>query len=755
MRKANKGKIRGGLMMSWLVSYLIVLMLPIIAYGVTWVVTDRVVEDEVCDNNLLTVQQMRKLLEERLDDALCVRDYLRADTKLATLFPLHLPLSAQDRYDIWRASESVNQQIELNQFIKSGYVYLRATGQAMCNASLYDFGLMMKDQHADDLLDPAAWEETLRAYHYSDFVTIPLRSGGSRIALLSSLPTSTLTQPSATLVLLLDTRNYLSNVTDIQLNDDSAFFLLDEAGCVVAENLDANEELLPPIEQMSGESGCFTRRVKGQKLAFTYATLKNTGWRYVCVSRLTISQRLTYLKMLMIASIVGSALCGLLLAYWLAKRKFSDIHGLIDRLARKTVSTQAISGNEYQQIEQILDDTLRNTDQLDRIVQTQTEQLRRHALERLLLSPLDDAGFLSAAGISFRYEYFHVILFFLNETTETTIDPAERSELLRRAMDALLAQCEGFADAQSLLRDDLGVVLLNTERESLPSERADAMLEAIRRQQQSLRARFRFLGVSISSPCAGLEKIRQAYQEAYDWVSYALMLPPGNNAIYHAEKDEMNAQRFVATALQENLLSEAIASGNETAALSLVEKLCAPLHSAPVDLSIARCFFFDLLAGLMRAQSGEEAQSLIHQAVREVESARSPQQMQSSLRQTVAQLVRRQAPVSPSGDLLEEIMRLIEENYHDADFNITRLAEMLGRNLSYLSKYFKDRTGVGLYDYLNRARIAQAKRLIDQSDAPISSLIGQAGFENLGSFIRVFKKYEGMTPGAYQKGEKP
>ena len=43
MRKANKGKIRGGLMMSWLVSYLIVLMLPIIAYGVTWVVTDRVV----------------------------------------------------------------------------------------------------------------------------------------------------------------------------------------------------------------------------------------------------------------------------------------------------------------------------------------------------------------------------------------------------------------------------------------------------------------------------------------------------------------------------------------------------------------------------------------------------------------------------------------------------------------------------------------------------------------------------------------
>ena len=31
MRKANKGKIRGGLMMSWLVSYLIVLMLPIIA----------------------------------------------------------------------------------------------------------------------------------------------------------------------------------------------------------------------------------------------------------------------------------------------------------------------------------------------------------------------------------------------------------------------------------------------------------------------------------------------------------------------------------------------------------------------------------------------------------------------------------------------------------------------------------------------------------------------------------------------------
>lgn len=745
-----------GLLLSWLVSYLLILVLPVVAYVMTWMVTGSVVEDEVRENNLMMVRQMRRLLDERLEDALCVRDYLRSDMKISALFPLHLPLDAQDHYDLWRASDSMNTQILQNQFIDSGYIYIHETGQSMCNGSLYDYDLLMNVVHSGDQMDREAWRECLEGYHYSDFVTLPCSSGGRRIALLSSIPASTLSRPSATLVLLLDTDNYLRNVTDARLGDDSAFFLVDGEGSIVAKSQGGDEALLSREGSMEAESGFFSSRVQGKNLVCTYATLEITGWKYVLVAALTLSQRLTSLKMLMMISVIVSALGGLLLAYWLAKRKFADIHALIERLASKSVRPQTVSGNEYQQIEQILDDSLRNTDRLDRIIQAQTQQLRRHALERLLLEPQDSEDVLASAGMTFRFEYFQVVLVFLNETTESTIEAAERDRLLQGAVDVLIRQCEPYADVQALLFREMGVVLLNTEQQGMTPDQEEAMELAVGEEQQRLRRQFRYLGVSISASRAGSGQVSAAYQEALSWARYALMLPPGNNAIYHAEKGGLNAQSFVVTAVQESLLADTIASGNEAAARSLTEKLCEPLYGEPVDRPILRCFFFDLLAGLLRAQDGEETRQLVNAAVREVENAQDVQQMQVSFERVVMQLVKRQAPANQPGEttLQEEILRLIEENYADANFNITRLAEMMGRNLSYLSKYFKDRTGVGLYDYLNRIRIAHAKKLIDQSDAPISSLIGQAGFENLGSFIRVFKKYEGITPGAYQKSER-
>lgn len=747
---------RGGLMMSWLVSYLIVLMLPLLAYGVTWVVTDNVVEEEVCENNLILVRQMRQLLDERLDDAVCLRDYLRANTRLSSLFPIHLPLEAQDHYDIWGASRSVQTQISQNQFVSSGYVYIHATDQALCNGSIYDYDLLMKVIHSTDQLDSAAWKEVLGAYHYSDFVIIPERNGKNRIALISSIPISVLSKPSATLVLMLDTDNYLSNVTDIPLSEDSAFYLLDEEGRIVASSPNAETVLFPSHGKMSGESGFLTQENNGRVRLFTYATLKNTGWKYVCSATLTISQRLSHLKMLMIISIISSALFGLMLAYWLAKRNFTAIHNLMNRLSRKAVSSTAISGNEYQQIEQILDDMLRNTDQLDRIVQTQTEQLRQHALERLLEGSSEADRMLQSAGIAFQYEAFHVMIIFLNETTETTIEAAERSQLLHHAMELVCRQCAGYADSCAVMIRETGVILLNMPDEEILQNHREELERAFGEEQSRLRERFRFLGISISAPCTGLEHIPEVYKQAQDWVNYALMLPPSSSAIYRAEKGGLNAQNHVLTTMQETLLVETIASGNESAARSLTEKFCEPLYHAPVDMSVLRCFFFDALAGLMRLQSDEEAIALLNRATHEMENALNLQQMQACLERIVAQLARRQQPAAQSGEngMQEEILRLIDENYMNADFNITRLADMMGRNLSYISKSFKDRTGIGLYDYLNRVRIAHAKKLIDQSNAPISSLIGQAGFENLGSFIRVFKKYEGMTPGAYQKSDR-
>ena len=53
-------------------------------------------------------------------------------------------------------------------------------------------------------------------------------------------------------------------------------------------------------------------------------------------------------------------------------------------------------------------------------------------------------------------------------------------------------------------------------------------------------------------------------------------------------------------------------------------------------------------------------------------------------------------------------------------------------------------------DFLNRYRIEKAKEILrDDPSIKIVDLSAMVGFNSSNSFIRVFSKYEGITPGAY------
>jgi AraC-like DNA-binding protein len=72
----------------------------------------------------------------------------------------------------------------------------------------------------------------------------------------------------------------------------------------------------------------------------------------------------------------------------------------------------------------------------------------------------------------------------------------------------------------------------------------------------------------------------------------------------------------------------------------------------------------------------------------------------------------------------------------------------LSRNVFF--KWFKEQFGISPLEYINAARIRQAKDLLNDLRNDIQSVSAQCGFSDVNYFIRVFKKMEGITPGAYQ-----
>ena len=89
--------------------------------------------------------------------------------------------------------------------------------------------------------------------------------------------------------------------------------------------------------------------------------------------------------------------------------------------------------------------------------------------------------------------------------------------------------------------------------------------------------------------------------------------------------------------------------------------------------------------------------------------------------------------------------------HYSQDMSLGMLAEVAGLSASYLSFLFKQETGQTITDYLAGLRIEQARRLLKESELPISEISSFVGYSDNNYFIKVFRRHYGMTPGDYRK----
>jgi len=106
--------------------------------------------------------------------------------------------------------------------------------------------------------------------------------------------------------------------------------------------------------------------------------------------------------------------------------------------------------------------------------------------------------------------------------------------------------------------------------------------------------------------------------------------------------------------------------------------------------------------------------------------------------------------------LNEKLLNLfiIEAIYKNPDLKITHLSEKLHTNRTYISKHINTQFSCTFNDFVNRYRIEEAKRLLTEHSSKTYSLnyiSEKSGFGSMGSFMRVFRDFEGITPGQYRE----
>lgn len=85
------------------------------------------------------------------------------------------------------------------------------------------------------------------------------------------------------------------------------------------------------------------------------------------------------------------------------------------------------------------------------------------------------------------------------------------------------------------------------------------------------------------------------------------------------------------------------------------------------------------------------------------------------------------------------------------DCSLRALAAALGYNPDYISRHFKQRTGIPYNEYLNARRLSHAAYLLTATDKGCLSVAMESGYASLRSFNRNFKTHFGVTPAEYRR----
>lgn len=100
----------------------------------------------------------------------------------------------------------------------------------------------------------------------------------------------------------------------------------------------------------------------------------------------------------------------------------------------------------------------------------------------------------------------------------------------------------------------------------------------------------------------------------------------------------------------------------------------------------------------------------------------------------------------------QKILDYIRMNYADCNLTAEQVAQVAGCNKAYLSRLFKAHLQMSYIDFLTQMRMAEAKKLLRNTDLTIKEIVTRVGYIDDSSFRRKFKALFGISIMDYRNG---
>ncbi len=736
--------IKKNMIFVWILSYLTVTLIPFICSGIIYSRAKAAIKNEFVINSTQEMDKFKMSVDNIVMNMSSIPRNLWNDESVSRLcyMPENTPYTEYVG-DAFLATKKIQKILSANPYLSEAYIYYKNIDLITANHHMYTRKSFYDHNFNDSDL---TYEEWTSAFEHNNYAVSKLitYSGGSRqtVDVFYQIP-EFLTEFDAMVVLSIDTATLLNDakmVTD--LYSDVGMFILSKDGEVIMTNgvVDKIPENSKDCTVISDASDIIT-------------------WRYVFViSSKVFDKKLSYFKLVNILNVIISlVLCGILIYFFAKKnvRPFSKLRMIYNKGEENDITLIDDVLNDYRSAKQ---------------AQSKAEQA--NLVEELINTGqpklLDE---LKKYEINFPYQYFCVILFKLVNVSrlfedENDISSPERYDSVKLIIKNVLEEIINEKHYAHICKINGQIVaVVNINNDYIIDFRND-IEEMLSRGREFISSRFAFSYTPFVGGIHDVKTIHESYSEAIKALQYRTFIPASDIVFC----DDANAENktseesVIIPEEKKRQLINLLQLGDTQASLSVANSL---MLAAPRQASSKhRVFLIDLISTLIRAlenigrddvemRFSDELCSLVENPDISVVSEKIKEIITELCRLTAERDLDigtkdLEGSISKK-DIVSDIKKFISENYTNQALNIAMIGEYFNITPYYVSNIFKKSENISMLDYISITRIEKAKELLVTTDLNIETIALQCGFSNIRTFMRVFQKFEIITPGKYKE----
>ncbi|MCQ6561606.1 AraC family transcriptional regulator [Paenibacillus mendelii] len=746
-------KKRSKLWRDYLISYVFIFAIPFLILGIfIYMNAVKVVQHEIEQANSYKLKQVQSYLDGQINGLKHLAAKMALDQRLT-------PYAAK-RND-YSAAETVKElsRYKDNSLILEGlFLYFRNDSNIFSNEGVVSLDVLTKDMYLFPQADQEAFLNDLSTIrHITLKPAIPVQIRGNREERLLTymfpvMPNNS--QPHGTVLFLINESMLTNMMKNMLGNLQGAVYLLNEVGEVLAvERNEDSPELERIMQKTELKTGEVISRIGSTRYSVMSEKSELTGWTYMIVMPTDqFWYRVIHFKQLASAVLLFVLVIGILAALFVSFKKSGPIRALVAHLQHRGSlgRSERKSFNEFELIRGAVDDLHHYTLQLE----TNMEQQRPLVIDQMLYRALTGSESEAEAGSALypyiQGNYYFVMVISYRQDSSQILGASGREALYQILNRVEAADCNGFGIE---LLEEQAFALVMSVQQSVPDTRENQK-QAAGAIQSLLRER---LGINsligVGTICSELRAINQSFIEGLATIEYRLLFPEGHVLFFEdiAKLQDQNRQYSMGDQMK---FTQSLRMADQAVCLDSLHAMLDNIAQMEQSMLLLRYICFDLVNAVLKEMRSLKL-GLDWPETKKMMEFQTLEDLRESMGLVVARICEHveAGKKSKRADLCSKITQEIDNRYRSDQLSLEVLAQQFDVSASYISRLIREQTGTSFTEYVQQLRIDAVKQEMLSTDRPIKEIIIEAGYQDMSSFIKKFKKSEGLTPGEYRKKE--